>query len=167
MGRNLLVVSSSAGISDDSLSYALELVKMTRRGMAVLMVYRKKLSERFEDFMTAVTFAEANEDETAREMLKDKASKKDEEKQLHDIKEKCKDSGITLNIFAVSDDIPSAVRDLLKQDKSIDLVLLGTDITGNGMAVRDLKKLLKIVSVPIVTLARLNKTHMNKQVEAA
>ncbi|MBI4654508.1 MAG: hypothetical protein HY752_05895 [Nitrospirae bacterium] len=168
MERNLLFVTSPDDISEDGLSYALYLAEITRKGISVLMVHKKKFSERFEDLMTAVTFAEANEHETAREILKNSASKDAEGKKLQDIQEKCKESGIAANIYTATEDIPSALKGLLKKDKNIDMVLLSPEVTHKGnLTIRDLKKLLKTVSIPIVTLTRQNKSHSNKSVEVA
>lgn len=168
MGRKLLFVTSPDDISEDGLSYALYLAEITRKGISVLMVYKKKFSKRFEDLMTAVTFAEANEHEIAREILKNSASKDAEGRKLQDIQEKCKESGIAVNIYTAAEDFPSALKGLLKKDKNIDMVLLSPEVTHNGnLTIRDLKKLLKTVSIPIVTLTQQNKSHSNKSVGVA
>ncbi len=167
MGRNLLFITSQGGVSENGLSYILDLAKATRKGITVLMVYKRKFSERFENLMTAITFAEAGEHETARRLMETAASKETEEEKLQDFKERCKDSGIAANIYMASEDIHSALRNLLKKDKSIDMVLLSPDITGNSMTTRDLEKLLKTVSVPIITLTSKAKAESDKLVEAA
>jgi len=168
MPRNLLFVTSQDGIGDDGLPYVLNLARITKKGIAVLLLYKNRLSERFGDWMTAVTFAEANEHETAREALNGSAPDGTPRKKLHDIKEKCTESGIDANIYTAPDDIPSALKGLLKRDRSIDLVLLSPTIAGNGrLTMRDLKKLLRTVSMPIVMLTRHDKSHPHESREVA
>ena len=70
MKRNLLFVTYHDGELDEGLNYALDLAKMTDKGMAVLLVNRKKISTKFEEMMSAVAFAEENEPETARQIMK-------------------------------------------------------------------------------------------------
>lgn len=166
MPRNLLFVTSQDGAGDDGLPYVLNLARITQKGIAVLLFYKRKLSELFEDWMTAVTFAEANEHETAREILKGSAFDGISQKKLSDIREKCMESGVAVDIYTASDDVPSALKNMLKRDRSIDLVLLSPNITCNGrLSARDMKKLLRTVSMPIVTLARNGKSHTNESSE--
>ncbi|GAB4389480.1 MAG: hypothetical protein Kow0025_15080 [Thermodesulfovibrionales bacterium] len=172
MARNLLFVTSRGDTSDDGFLYALDLARITRRGVTVLMVYRKKLAERLERLMSAtaaaVAFAEANEYEAAREVLEDQKFEKVEGKVLNDIRRRCRESGVEANVVMTSDNFSSALNSLLKQDGSIDMVLLSPDVTGNGgLTLRDLKKLLKSVSMPIVTLSRTDKAHGTESAEAA
>lgn len=162
MPRNLLFVTTQDGSGDDGLPYVLNLARITQKGISVLLLCKSGLSERFGDWMTAVTFAEANEHETAREAVKRSARDGVPGKKMVDIRERCTESGIAASIYTSSDDISSALKNLLRRDRSIDLVLLSPNITFNGrLRTRDLKKLLRAVSMPIVTLTRNGKSHPN------
>ncbi len=168
MRRNILFVTSQDGSVNDGLRYVIDLARVTQKGIAVLMLYKENISEWIEDWMTAVTFAEANEHETARGVLNGSAHYGTPGKKLLDIQEKCMESGISTNIYTATEDIPSALKGLLKRDRSIDLVLLSPNITGNGkLTARDLRKLLRTVSMPIVTLTRNARSHPNKSMEVA
>ena len=70
MKRNLLFVTYRDGEIDEGLNYALDLAKMTDKGVAVLLVNKKKYAKKFEDIMSAVAFAEENEPETAQLIMK-------------------------------------------------------------------------------------------------
>ncbi len=152
MKRNLLFVTYKDGEIDEGLNYALDLAKMTDKGMAVLLVNKKKLSGKLEQIMSAVAFAEENEHETARQMMKSAEAKPD---LRNAIEEKCKTSGVATAIHTAIQDAATSVKDYLKQNSSIDMVLLSPDITGDGnISSRELSKLVRTSSRPIVTMAK-------------
>ena len=89
MKRNqLLFVTYHDENFEDGLSYALDLAKTMNEGIEILLLYKRKVLEKFEDMMTAVTFAETGEHQTAREMISEdyKNQNEDYEKKLATIK---------------------------------------------------------------------------------
>ena len=152
MKRNLLFVSYRDGDFGHDLSYALDLAKMTDKGMAILLVNRKRLADKFEDMMTAVTFAEAGEHETAIEIMK-ASEAEDGLKSM--LEKKCQESGMAASVYSALHDAASSLRDFLKQNSTIDMVLLSPSITENGeISSKELKRLLRTASRPIVTMTR-------------
>jgi len=156
MKRNLLFVTYRDGEIDEGLNYALDLAKMTDKGMAVLLVNKKKISHRFEDIMSAVAFAEENEPETAQQIMKEGEANN---ALLNAIEEKCKISGIAAAVHTAVKDTAASLRDFLKQNNSIDMVLLSPNITEDGnISSRELNKLVRTASRPIVTMAKQPET---------
>jgi arginine/ornithine N-succinyltransferase beta subunit len=151
MKRNLLFVTYRDGEIDEGLNYALDLAKMTDKGMAVLLVNKRKLSRKLEDIMSAVAFAEENEPAMARQIMQES---KEHEVQTA-IEAKCKTSGIAAAVYTAVQDAATSLKDFLKQNNSIDMVLLSPTITENGnISSRELSRLVKTASRPIVTMAK-------------
>ena len=113
--------------------------------------------EKFEDMMTAITFAEADMHKTAREMIGDDYKKNNEtyEKKIELLKDTCRKSGITVGVSAAAADAVSAIKNILRQNARIDMVLLSPSITNDGnVTSKALNKLVKTASRPIVTMAK-------------
>ncbi len=80
MKRNqLLFVTYHDENFDDGLSYALDLAKTMNDGIEILLIYKRKVLEKFDDMMTAITFAEAGMHKTAREMISEDYKKNNED----------------------------------------------------------------------------------------
>src|SRR4030065_163913 len=91
--RQLLFITYYSENFNEGLSYVIDLAKIMNRGITALMIYKKRLTEKFEDF--------------------------------------------------------------LKLKTSIDMVLLSPSVTNNeGLSAKELKRLVRTVSRPIVTMAR-------------
>lgn len=152
MKRNLLFVSYRDGEFGHDLSYALDLAKMTDKGMAILLVSKKRLADKFEDMMTAVTFAEAGEHHTAVETMK---ASETEDSLKNMLEKRCQESGMAASVYNALHNADLSVRKFLKQDNTIDMVVLSPSITENGeLSSKELKRLLKFGSRPIVTMTR-------------
>ena len=159
MKRKLLFVTYHDENFEEGLSYALDLAKTMNDGIALLMVYRRTVLERFEDMMTVVTFAEANEHKTARELIRDdlngKSNDDDYERKITLLTARCEQYGIPVEINAAATDVLTAIRNILKQKRDIDMVLLSPSVTGDGsITSKTLNKLVKTASRPVVTMAR-------------
>ena len=153
MKQNLLFVTTRDSDFGQDLSYALELAKMTDRGMAILLVNRKRLVDSFEKIMTAVTFAEAGEHETARSIIEEDESGSKNELTLK-LKERCLKSGIATSVYSALRDSKASIKEFVKQHSNIDMVLLSPSVAGNGsISPKELKMLVKTVSRPVVTMA--------------
>jgi len=158
MKRNqLLFVTYHDENFEDGLSYALDLAKTMNNGIEILMIYKRKVLEKFDDMMTAITFAEAGEHQTAKEMISEDYKKKNEdyEKKLATIKEKCTKSGIAVDFSTAAMDAISAIKNILRQNAKIDMVLLSPSVTNDGnVNAKVLNKLVKTASRPVVTMAK-------------
>lgn len=157
MKKNILFVTDRGDDADGGLSYALELARMMDKGISILLIRKNRLMEKFENLMSAVTFAEAGEHETAREMLAGSpagaAPRKDDSPRR--LEEQCHASGLAASVEKGSGDMVSALGDYLKSNKNVEMILLSPSITAEGVVSnRDFKRLISTASRPIVTLAR-------------
>lgn len=143
---------------EDGLSYTLELARIMNKAISILMIYRRKVMERFEDYMVAVTFAEAGEFMTARELIMNDLKEKgmDYEERLRFIEERCRLAGIELmGVNTSANSVSSAIKNLLKDSSTIEMVLLSPLITLDGhISAKALQRLVKEVSRPVVTMAK-------------
>jgi hypothetical protein len=154
MRKQLLFVTYQNEDFDEGLSYAMDLARAMNEDLTILMTHKKSLLKKFEDLMTTVTFAEAGEHETAREILSEKIDN-GYEKKLNLLMEQCQNAGIITRVYKVGLDAMSAIKDFLKEKNTVDMVLLSPSITDNGnITSNDLQKLVRTASRPIVTMAR-------------
>lgn len=156
--KQLLFVTYHDENCEEGLSYAVDLAKVMNNCISLLMIFkRKKAMEKFGDMMTVVTYAQANDYKTAREMIKEDFESKNEsyEERLNQLADKCKLAGVEVDISTASSDAVSAIKNLLRQNTSIDMVLLSPNITkDNHITVRDLNRLVRTAARPIVTMAK-------------
>ena len=88
-------------------------------------------------------------------MLDSKKEADRPDEKLNFLIEKCRESGVDVNIQTVKMDIVSAIKDFLGQKTAIDMVLLSPCVTNNGnVTAKELQKLVKTVSRPIVTMTK-------------
>lgn len=154
MKRMLLFV---AYINDDfaaGLTYAAELARLMEKGIAMLAIDNSSFMDKFEKIMTAATFAEANEHDTALEMLSGE-NEPELEVKIEASKKICGEIGIPFSIHRSQLNILKAINEFMDQKKGVDMVLLGPSITENGnITSSELKRLVKSASKPVVTMAR-------------
>ncbi len=155
MKKNLLFVTYHDDHCEEGLSYAIDLAKIMRREIAILLVFRKNLMERFEDVMTAVAFAEAGESETARSLYAGAITGKDTDSRINLLTTACRKSGIQASVQTATQDIVSSVKDFLRKKTAVDIVLLSPSVVHNdAVTAKELQKLVKTASRPIVTMTR-------------
>jgi hypothetical protein len=139
---------------DESLSYAIYLAGQLGAGLRILLLDRLGLSEKLDNVMAAITFAEAGEHETARSFLSDDGkvdgNSQDTAALLSHLINKCGEEGVKANIHAGNPDSVEAIKDFLKQGK-VEMVVLSPGVTKTGGI---LKRLTKISASPVVTMAR-------------
>lgn len=155
--KQLLFVTYHDDDFEEGLSYAIDLAKVMGSGISLLMIYKRKVMEQFGDMMTIVTFAEANEHKTAKEMIKEDYERRNEdyEERLQQLIERCGQAGISVDVSTAAADVDMAIKNVLRQNSGIEMVLLSPSITKNNrMTARDLKRLVKTASRPIVTMAK-------------
>ncbi len=154
MKKQLLFVTYPNEGMDEGLSYAVDLAQTMNEGITVLLVKKDKLMKKFEDMMSAVAFAEENDQDTAREFVSEpvEAGVADN---LRTIREKCREVGVKVNIHTASMDTVSAVKDFMKNTSGIDMILLSPSVTGEGnLTGGELKRLVRTSSRPVVTMSR-------------
>ena len=155
--KQLLFVTYHDENLDEGLSYALDLAKTMNDSIEILVVYKRKVLEKFEDMMTAITFAESDMHKTAKEMISADYEKnnKDYEKWVALLEEQCRKSGIRVSISTAATDAVSAIKNILRQNIRVDMVLLSPSITNSGnVTSKVINKLVKTASRPIVTMAK-------------
>lgn len=154
MNRKLLFVTSQEEDFEAGLTYALDLTRMMGKGIAILIVQKRKLLGKLDEVMSAIAFAEEYEHEAAREFL-DRAYRPSEGDLPALLQKKCNAAGMTARIETSSKDTVSALRDFLKEDRNVELVLLSPSITEEkSFSSMNFKKLIRSISRPIVTMVR-------------
>jgi hypothetical protein len=151
MKKQILLVTNQNDDIEDALSYSVDLAKVLDEVITVLIVSKKKLLDKFNDVMAAVAFAEADDHKTARDILAEANAQNSAEDCLN----KFKGAGVSIKVLKSTKDAVPAVTDLLKQKNNVDMVMLSPGITSKGeVTARELHRLVKTASRPIVTMAR-------------
>jgi len=155
MKEKLLFVTKGGEGCDEGFSYVLELAKTLNSGIAVLMVYNKRIMETYEDLMAAVAFAEAGQLETVKELMnaQEKELKEIRERKVKELTERCRENSLELVYQVAVGDAINAIKDFLKEKPGIDMVLLSPNLSDSKRGI-DLKKLLKNITKPIVTITK-------------
>lgn len=159
MKDKILFVTKGGETCDEGLSYVLELAGTLNAGIEVLIMSPDKISSQLESLMEAAAFAEEGDRESAiqavqreqcecRGLLEEKIGA-----MMKSSKEAVRGSAIDL-VFHLSDgDISAEIRKLLKERKNIDMVLLSPSLSEHKKTF-DIRKLIKIISKPIVNISR-------------
>jgi hypothetical protein len=156
--RQLLFVTYRDENLEEGVSYAIELAKAMYEDITLLFVQKQgRLMAKFENLMTAVSFAEAGEHDTAQQIMAEgtQGAQGVYEKEVDTIVRKCLQEGIHANVHASSLDALSGIRKFLKEHGGIDKVVLSPAITEAGnVTSKDLNRLVRTASRPIVTMTR-------------
>ncbi len=156
--RQLLFVTYHDENLDEGVSYAVELAKAMFEDITLLLVQKKaNIMEKLGDLMTAVTFAEADDHETARQIMAggSNGNKEKVRQKLAEIAERCKREGIQVDVQYTDLDAVAGIRAFLKSRTGIDKVVLSPAMTEAGnVTAKDLNRLVRTASRPIVTMTR-------------
>jgi hypothetical protein len=156
--RQLLFVTYRDENLEEGVSYAVELAKAMFEDITLLLVQKKSnLMDRIGNLMTAVSFAEADEHDMAREIMQDGSGSAEGryEKLLVGLVEKCRREGIQVNVQDTDLGVLSGIRMFLKNHGGIDKVVLSPAVTGSDtVSAKDLNRLVRTASRPIVTMTR-------------
>jgi hypothetical protein len=156
--RQLLFVTYQDEHLDEGFSYAIELAKAMIEDIVLLLVQKKDtLQEKFEDLMVGVSFAEEGEHETALQIVSTGSrslpaiiNNKVTEMVLASSK-----AGVHMEARNTDKDVVTGIRSFLKQHSGIDKVVLSPSVTeGEVLSTRDLNRLVRTASRPIVTMTR-------------
>ncbi len=159
MGKSqLLFVTHRNENITEGVSYAIELAKAMDEDITILFVQKRtNLSSKFEKMMTAVTFAEAGEHNTAKKIVSESPRCLDEvsNEELVTVFNKCLQEGVQVTVHTSSLDAISGIRTFLKEQWGIDKVVLSPAISAaENISSRDMKRLVRNISRPVVTMAR-------------
>jgi hypothetical protein len=151
-GKEILFVAYMDENLEEGLPYAIYLAGMLGQKLRILLIDKRDIRERFDDLMTAITFAEANEHETAKQVMAGGSRAGRDTAAIHVyLQERCSGAGVRASIHTGLADTVSAVKDLLKEKSRIDMVLLSPNVTRSGNI---LSRLVKASSRPVVTMAQ-------------
>jgi hypothetical protein len=165
--RQLLFITYQDEHVDEGISYAIELAKAMFEDIIVLLVQKKEtLRSKFDDLMMGVTFAEAGEHETARDIISGagrnlpaRLTGKITEMVLQSSK-----AGVQLEVHNTDKDVVSGIRSFLKGRIGIDKVVISPAVTESEMlTTRDLNRLVRTASRPIVTMTRQSVRALQEQ----
>lgn len=157
MKKKLLFVTYLDEHPDEGLSYVIDLAKVMNEDLMIFLLRKRMLSRKLDDLMTSVTFAEANEHETARQTIAGEHIKMDgnTDGKLGGIVGKCEESGIKVDVYSSRADAFSSIEEYFRHRNGVDIVLLGPNIADHSnITQRKLKKLSDTVARPIVNIAR-------------
>lgn len=156
MAREILFVTLPDKGFTEGFSYVLDLAKILSKDIHVLVVRKtQKISEYFESIMTAITSAQAGKQDTTRRSARGKDIPEKGNGQVKAIVKELKDAHVSVNVETTQGDVVSAVKDCLKNDTRVDMVILSPDLTGNSViSPSELHRLVRTASRPIVTMAR-------------
>lgn len=151
----ILFATRSGPETLDGFTYALDLAKSLKKGLAVLIIQRNRISGAFEEVMMAATFAEAGDIATAREILEPEALELEARHGIHltSAKTQCRDADIDLAVYAAAGDDVEAIRDTLKIRPGIEMVLLSPSL-GAPRSGGYLKRILTRITKPVVTISQ-------------
>jgi len=154
MKEKLLFVTKGGEDCDNGFTYILELAKTLKTGVAMLMVYNKRVLDTYEDVMAAVAFAEAGDLETVKELMQtqERIIKETAGKKIKEMTEKCRENSVPFTYQIAADDAITAIKDFVKNRPEIDMVLLSPNLSVSKKSI-DLKKLLKNITKPIVSIS--------------
>lgn len=156
--RQLLFVTYQDEHLDEGLSYAIELAKAMAEDIVLLTVRKEdSFARKFEDLMAGVTFAEAGEHETAREMAAPRSGMTpiDYSGKITELVVRASKAGVLLSAENTDEDMIAGIRGFVKRNAGVDKVVLSPSVTESEVLTsRDLNRLVRTASRPIVTMMR-------------
>lgn len=140
------------------MSYAIELAKAMYEDITLLLVRKKSsVMDKLGDLMTAVSFAEEGQHDTARQIMTGGSAdaRAIYEEKLAWFLERCGRENIQARIQKTDLDAVAGIRSFLKNNAGIDKVVLSPAITEAGnVTAKDLNRLVRTASRPIVTMTK-------------
>ena len=156
--RQLLFVTHHDANFTEGVSYAVELAKAMNEDIMLLFVQkRSNLIGKLETLMSAATFAEAGEHDTARQIAHQDPHGAEElyKRELDAVITECFLQGIHVSVHLSELDALSGTKRFLRDHRSIDKIILSPAITAAGnVTSREMDRLVRAASRPIVTMTR-------------
>ncbi len=155
MKERLLFVTKGGEDCDNGFPYVLDLAKVLKTGIVMLLVYDKRTMDSYEDTMAAVAFAEAGEPKTAKELMQEQEKKLRDaaDRKINELAGICKENSVPFMSEVTVNDAVAAIKNFLKGKPYIDMILLSPNLSVSKRGI-DLKKLLKTITKPVVTISR-------------
>jgi len=135
---------------EDGVSYAMYLASTLGETLRVVLLSPSGIGRKFNDLMTAVTFAEANEHDTARTIMSGDGEAGKAASIQNLLMSKFEDADIEASVHIGLDATIKVVMNFLRQ-KKVDLVLLSPAVTDSRSL---LNKLIKFSPRPVITMSR-------------
>lgn len=152
--KQLLFVTYHNDGFDEGFTYALDLAKTLKAGISILMLYKRKAMEKLEDAMTIASFAEEGDFKTARELISNDL-KGEYDNRINTLKKKCKAAGVKMDVSTAASGLFPAIRNLLRQNDSIEMILLSSGVTvESSVTPKELNRFVKTASRPVVTISK-------------
>jgi hypothetical protein len=156
--QQLLFVTYKDEHLDEGISYAIELAKAMIEDIVLLLVRKKNtLQEKFEDLMAGVSFAEEGEHDTAKGIVRgrERGLPLEINGKITDLIVQSSKVGVHLEVQNTDNDVVSGIRSYLKNNTTVDKVVLSPAVTESEMlTTKDLNRLVRTASRPIVTMTR-------------
>jgi hypothetical protein len=155
--RLLLFVTYQDEHLDEGFSYAIELAKAMFEDIVLLLVQKRDtLSEKFNDLMAGVAFAEAGEHETALRIVSgDRDLPEKINGMITEMVLASSKAGVHLEVQSTEKDVVAGIRSFVKANSGIDKVVLSPAVTESEiLTTRELNRLVRTASRPIVTMTR-------------
>jgi hypothetical protein len=156
--QQLLFVTYQDEHLDEGISYAIELAKAMVEDIVVLLVRKKDaLQEKFNDLMAGAAFAEEGEHETALSIAKGEARPRPAELdgKITEMIVASSKAGVHMDVRNTDKEVVSGIRSYLKGNTAVDKVVLSPAVTeGEVLTTRELNRLVRTASRPIVTMTR-------------
>jgi len=135
---------------DEGINYAMYLSGLLGETLRVVLLSRGGIGRKFNNLMSAVAFAEANEHDTAREMLTDGGGVEKAASIQNYVMQKCAAEGVEATVHIGLEATVAVILNFLRQ-KKVDMVLLSPSVTESRSM---LNKLVKFSPRPVITMAR-------------
>ena len=156
--RQLLFVTYRDENIEEGGMYAIELAKAMYEDITLLLVEKKaSLISKLGNMMTAASFAEAGEQDSARRYEAESTEdiRRNFEEKLDHLTTLCLKDGIAVRVEDSKQEAVAGIKAFLKNHAGIDKVVLSPAVTSdNNVSAKDLNRLVRTASRPIVTMTR-------------
>ena len=164
--RQLLFVAYNDGNFNEGMSYAIELAKAMSDDIVMLLVRKKDtVAKKFENLMAGAAFAEEGEHGAARELAAglDEPALEEVHGSVVDLIVQAGAAGVHLDVQRSDREVVPGIREFLRESPGIDKVVLSPCVTESEMlTTRELNRLVRTASRPIVTMTRQSVNAMNE-----
>ena len=168
--KQLLFVTYQDEHLDEGISYAIELAKAMIEDIVLLLVQKKDtLKDRLNDLMAGVAFAEEGEHETAKALAAgtDRNLPSVINGKITEMVVASSKAGVHLEVQNSETDVLSGIRSYLKGNTVVDKVVLSPAVTeSEALTTRDLNRLVRTASRPIVTMTKQSVRAMKEAARA-
>ena len=139
----------------EGFTYASGLAKIAEGGVFVLFMFDRDGLKRFEDEMAAAAFAEHGDVETAKQLLTEKQEEflREAEKRMKILKSIQEDSSLPLEFKVSTEEVVSAIKDVLQSKPAIEIVVLSPSLMEREKSI-SFKKLRRKITRPVVTMSK-------------